>query len=101
VKEQRRDSLRSVKVSNKSWADTFYQKFGMINRVTQLGEFSPIGRLFTLDSFFLIIEVAYVVGILKSYVNFFQIWVWLHFGRLFSPNLSGHPADKTFLRLRR
>jgi hypothetical protein len=58
------------------------------NRVTRLGEFYPIGWLFTLGSYFVIAEVAHKFGVLvtrlRVWINFDKKCVWLHFGRFFT-----------------
>jgi hypothetical protein len=38
------------------------------NRVTRLGEFSPIGQLFTLDTFKKILDVSQIFGLLFSII---------------------------------
>jgi hypothetical protein len=64
----------------------FRQKWN-ITRVTRLGEFSPIGRLFSFASILKITEVAQVLGLLFSKVpvsiNLDKKLDGLHFGRLF------------------
>jgi hypothetical protein len=63
--------------------------------VTRLGEFSPIGRLFSLGSF-LINRGAQNFGLIfpqiKLYIMFGPKILGLYFGRFFT-NPSGHPAD--------
>jgi hypothetical protein len=59
-----------------------------IGRVTRLGEFSPIGRLFTLGSFLKITKVAHIFGASffprkKGCVDFSKKWLGLHFERIF------------------
>jgi hypothetical protein len=65
-------------------------------RVTRLGEFSPIGRLFTLGSVMKITEVAKHFGLLIKtetvMYSFDKKWVGQHFGLLFFSNSSGHPG---------
>jgi hypothetical protein len=60
-----------------------------MTRVTRLGEFSPIGRLFLWVVFVKITEVAQIkwatfTTVTYMYVEFFgKIWIGQHFGRLF------------------
>jgi hypothetical protein len=58
----------------------------VLSRVT-LGEFSPIGRGFSLGIFPKITKVAQIYGLLlsaeKIHINFNKQWVGLHFGRIF------------------
>jgi hypothetical protein len=59
-------------------------------RVTRLGEFSPIGWLITLGSFFLITEVAKIFGLLFSTVKVrYQFW----------PKSVGLPSWRFFHKL--
>jgi hypothetical protein len=59
------------------------------NRVARLGDFSPIGRLFSLRVVFSykITKVAQTFGLILPT----KIWVGLHLGRFFT-NSSSHPA---------
>jgi hypothetical protein len=73
-----------------------------VTRVTRLGEFSPVERLFTLGSIFLkitkvdkIFGAMYFVPCLRLSINFDQYW--LGFVRFFE-NSSGRPAQPTSLR---
>jgi hypothetical protein len=56
-------------------------------RVTRLGQFLPIGWLFTLGSVLKLTKVAKFLGLLfpryQLCINFDKKWVGLHFGRLF------------------
>jgi hypothetical protein len=68
------------------------------SRVTGLCEISLNGPLFTLGSFFKIAEVAQIYvqlfpAVLVTYLHF-KKQLGLHFGRLFFPNTSGHPAPE-------
>jgi hypothetical protein len=66
---------RSVQCENSEW-----RKYAD-NRVTRLGEFSPIGRWFTLGSFFAVQDVSY----------FWQNPDWATFRANFSPT---HPEKR-------
>jgi hypothetical protein len=69
--------------------------------VTGLGEFSPIGRLFTLGSFFVKKEQHYTfLGhdfLRKSYILTLTKMCLAPFEADFSANSSGHPARKATL----
>jgi hypothetical protein len=79
---------------------SFFRRKGEAGRVTRLHEFSPIGWLFSLGSFFLITEVCspnlwatFSLG--KSYaVILTKRWVGLHFGRFVFTISSGHPGSR-------
>jgi hypothetical protein len=63
-------------------------------RLTRLGDFWPIGRLFSLGSFF-ITEVWQIIMLLfmqyKLSTNFDQEWVGLHFGLFLRTHLVTLP----------
>jgi hypothetical protein len=67
-------------------------------RVTGLGEFSPIWRVFALGSFSECKEVAQIFGPLISQYNLYlycgKKWAGPRFGRFFSANASGHPGSR-------
>jgi hypothetical protein len=64
------------------------------SRVDRLGKFLPIGRLFTLGSFWEITEVPQILWYFfqwyKLRINFDKKWVGLCFGQ----NSSGHPVQR-------
>jgi hypothetical protein len=63
-----------------------------MNRVTRLGEFSPIGWLFSLGSLSKITELAQILGQLFSNVPvMYLFWQQMGLGD-FSTNFSGHPV---------
>jgi hypothetical protein len=61
-----------------------------------LGEFSPVGRLFSLGSFLKITEEAQMVGLLFFYGKILTLILtkkgWASFCTIFSTNNSGHPG---------
>jgi hypothetical protein len=61
--------------------------FSKTTRVTRVGEFSSIGRLFTFDSFLKVTEVAQNFKLLfshgKSYVRVLTKMGWVKFGSIF------------------
>jgi hypothetical protein len=65
-----------------------------IGRVTRLDEFSPLGRLFTLGSFMIIVEDAKMVYFhSKKYALIFtKFRVGLYFGPYIFTNSLGHPG---------
>jgi hypothetical protein len=81
----------SYKVKNISYLlrprKDFLRYVGPRDRVTRLGEFSPIRRLFTLGSFLKKYKRKLIFGLLntaeKLCINFDKKWVGLHFGRFF------------------
>jgi hypothetical protein len=70
------------------------KKIPAIVRVTRLVEFLPIGRLFILDSFLKITEVAHIFGyFFVRYSLIWQKWFGNILGDVFT-NLSGHPVHR-------
>jgi hypothetical protein len=66
--------------------------------VTVLGEFLPLGRWFTLESFFEeTAENDQFFGLLISTVLYFQIWFGYILGNIFQ-NSSGHPGQDVLER---
>jgi hypothetical protein len=75
----------------------------VVNRVTRLDEFMPIGRLFTLGRFLKIADVDHILGCffprLRSRMGFDQNGFGLHFGHL--TIASGHPeCEPVFSRFK-
>jgi hypothetical protein len=62
-------SDRNENVSEPIRSKTFALLFSFETRVTRLGEFSPIGWLFTLGSFLKMTEVAQIFGLLFPNVS--------------------------------
>jgi hypothetical protein len=71
-----------------------FQATEATNRVTRLCDFPSNGQLFTMGCLVKIIGVAHFIGYFfpreKLCFNIDEILFWLHFGRLFFPNSSGH-----------
>jgi hypothetical protein len=86
-------------VPRKNIATQHNTELSFPNRVTRLGEFSPIGWLFLLGSYLRITEVAHIFGLLYSSVKFknkcWQKIGWATFWAIFSqPNLvTLFPSD--------
>jgi hypothetical protein len=57
-------SLHSSALFSSDTRSNSSEKGSLLNRVTRLGEFSPLGQLFTLSSFSKITEVAQTFGLL-------------------------------------
>jgi hypothetical protein len=70
---------------------------GWVSRVTRLGEFSPIGRLFTLK----IAEVAHIFWATRFHGTSIVLNLmknsWATFWATFFKNTSGHPGRETFV----
>jgi hypothetical protein len=76
------------------------------DRVTRLGEFSPIRRLFTLGRFSKMTEVAQIIGEyifdgLSCLLILAKKSVWLHYGQFFQKDIRSpcRQADVRGLRL--
>jgi hypothetical protein len=71
------------------------------SRVTRRGEFSPIGWLFSLGSFWkLRLQpkfLGYFFPQLRWCINFVKKWVGLHFGQFFSHKLIRSPWTRASL----
>jgi hypothetical protein len=78
--------------SDWKWQKVFtYNVWSFISRVTRLGEFSPIRKLFTLGIFLIIMYICsakfwarYFFLKVKAMYYFWLKWFWLYFGLLLS-----------------